>query len=39
MMNKKVEIRFRDSKLKKDWKGINDKVPVNPQYCFETEER
>ena len=38
-MSKKIEIRQRDKNLKHKWKGINDKVPVNYQFVFESEER
>ena len=39
IMNNKPEIRQRDKNLKEKWKGVNDKVPVNYQFVFETEER
>ena len=34
-MAKDIKIRFRDKELKDKWAGVNDKVPVNPQYVFE----
>ena len=36
IMNNKPEIRQRDKNLKEKWKGVNDKVPVNYQFVFET---
>ena len=38
-MSEKVEIRFREPNLKNKWDTTNNKVPVNPQYVFETKER
>ena len=38
-MSEKVEIRFREPNLKNKWDNANNKVPVNPQYVFETKER
>ena len=38
-MENKLEIRQRDANLKSKWKGVNDKVPVNYQFVFETPER
>ena len=38
-MDKDIKIRFRDKSLKDKWAGVNDKVPVNPQYVFENMTR
>ena len=38
-MEKDIKIRFRDKNLKDKWQGVNDKVPVNPQYVFEDIKR
>ena len=38
-MPKDIKIRFRDKELKDKWAGVNDKVPVNPQYVFEDMTR